>query len=277
MTYWDEDIAEAARLAEAAENEGRIEDVRQRCLVSLIDLLARRERMAKAARAVVDVYDEARLRGVVQGHCVLEGAFLFSDWARNTPRWSYVLLGADGALYCGSTNDLRRRLSEHRAGVGAVLTAVRSQRWWLLHAERHSDSQKGFAAEMALLHSQVLQRAFLAASAPRVTRLHERFGVVVPWLGLGDCSPDAEAQARRVARSAAAEARAARRDKRAAKLRAKLARVPWLRGEAEVEAEVQRRLAGGVSRFWFLVPRRGRAPGASVSRGRATSKRAPAG
>jgi len=41
--------------------------------------------------------------------------------------WSvYILRCADGTLYTGATNDVRRRLAAHRAGTGAKYTRGRS-------------------------------------------------------------------------------------------------------------------------------------------------------
>ena len=39
--------------------------------------------------------------------------------------WLYVLLCKDGTLYCGITNDLERRISQHNAGKGARYTRGR--------------------------------------------------------------------------------------------------------------------------------------------------------
>lgn len=249
VSYWPEDFAEAARAAEAADEFGLIEDARQRVFLFVPGYYRRRAVLARSARSVRVAYEDARCAGRLQGHCVFEGALLFSEWARSTARWVYVLLGADGALYCGSTNNLRRRVREHRAGAGAAVTAVKSQRWFLLHAERFADAQGGFAAELALLRSERLQHALLAAKAPRAVMLHERFDVVVPWLGLGELVPDADAELARVEYAARAAKRAEARLERAAKLRRKLAKVPWLYSAAELEAEVERRLNGGAPRF----------------------------
>ena len=41
-------------------------------------------------------------------------------------KWQlYVLLCKDGTLYCGITNDLERRISQHNAGKGARYTRGR--------------------------------------------------------------------------------------------------------------------------------------------------------
>ena len=41
------------------------------------------------------------------------------------PYSMYLLLCADGTLYCGSTNDVPRRLSVHNSGKGAKYTKSR--------------------------------------------------------------------------------------------------------------------------------------------------------
>ena len=46
--------------------------------------------------------------------------------ARNTKKWClYVLQCGDGTLYCGITNDLERRIAQHRTGKGARYTRGR--------------------------------------------------------------------------------------------------------------------------------------------------------
>ena len=46
--------------------------------------------------------------------------------AKPAKKWClYVLRCADGTLYCGITNDLARRISQHNAGKGARYTRGR--------------------------------------------------------------------------------------------------------------------------------------------------------
>ncbi|MCF7788932.1 MAG: GIY-YIG nuclease family protein [Prosthecobacter sp.] len=46
--------------------------------------------------------------------------------AKRVKKWHlYVLLCKDGTLYCGITNDLERRISQHNAGKGARYTRGR--------------------------------------------------------------------------------------------------------------------------------------------------------
>ena len=50
--------------------------------------------------------------------------------------WVYVLRCGDGSLYCGITNDLKRRVRQHREGTGARYTRgrgpLRIAHWWVL-------------------------------------------------------------------------------------------------------------------------------------------------
>ncbi len=52
------------------------------------------------------------------------------------PFWVYILASQSRVLYTGMTNDLRRRLAEHRAGVGSVFTK-RYRVVRLVYAEDH--------------------------------------------------------------------------------------------------------------------------------------------
>lgn len=149
-----------ARAAEVAEREAR-----------------ERERKAEVRRALADA---ARAASRVQGYCVI-GPRDFDDVR---PRWLYVLLGQDGTLYCGSALSVRERLRAHREGRGAAVTRDNPQLWFLLHAERLPFGQAALCAEFALLHSEAMQRAVLAARSARAVSLHRRFRAAVPWLGL---------------------------------------------------------------------------------------------
>lgn len=144
-------------------------------------LQAERDREAEAKQRMRRlVSEDARKRSRLQGYAVL-GFDVFQDVR---PRWLYVLLGQDGSLYCGSALSLRRRVAAHRRGMGAAVTRDTRQRWHLLHAELLPGGQAALCAEFALLHSESLQDALLAARSPRAAALHERFGCAVPWLGL---------------------------------------------------------------------------------------------
>ena len=61
----------------------------------------------------------------------------------------YLLSCADGTLYCGITNDLRKRLAAHNAGEGAKYTRGRSP-VQLLYAEPCADKSAALKREMQI-------------------------------------------------------------------------------------------------------------------------------
>lgn len=170
--------ADAAR-AEAVEAERLAHVERKRERQAMADAERRQAAEAKERMRRL-VSEDARKRSRLQGYAVL-GFDAFQD---PRPRWLYVLLGQDGSLYCGSALSLRRRVAAHRRGMGAAVTRDTRQRWHLLHAELLPAGQAALCAEFALLHSEPLQDALLAARSPRAAALHDRFGCAVPWLGL---------------------------------------------------------------------------------------------
>ena len=58
----------------------------------------------------------------------------------------YMLKCSDGSYYTGSTNDLRRRLEEHQAGLGANYTKERLP-VELVHFEEHARIDDAFCRE----------------------------------------------------------------------------------------------------------------------------------
>jgi len=58
----------------------------------------------------------------------------------------YVLRCRDGSLYCGITNDLMRRLDQHREGKGAKYTRGRGP-LWLIGSWDHADMPAALKAE----------------------------------------------------------------------------------------------------------------------------------
>lgn len=141
------------------------------------------ERALRRSRKQRAEYEAKRAVGEFLGYVEMKPGFFFGATARHRPRWTYVLLGEDGALYCGSTFYLRKRLREHRDGAGSTVTAWKPQRWFLLHAERHASGQLANCVEAALLGSDVLQAALLARCVNRAARLQRRYGCAVPWMG----------------------------------------------------------------------------------------------
>lgn len=77
----------------------------------------------------------------------------------------YILECADGTLYCGVTNNLERRLSQHNAGKGAKYTMRRSPVRVVYHepAADRSASQKREAAIKKLTRLQKLDLIKTAA------------------------------------------------------------------------------------------------------------------
>lgn len=157
---------EAAAAAQAAAREAAIQTAKREA-----------EQATKAAfrKAFADI---ALSEGRFLGYCELSGAMMSDP----RPRWVYLLLGQDGAIYCGSTFRLRQRVRAHRLGKGAKITADRRQAWHLLHAERLANGEDGLATEHALLRSAALRRALLAQRQARALKLQARHGCAVPWL-----------------------------------------------------------------------------------------------
>jgi putative endonuclease len=64
--------------------------------------------------------------------------------------WVYILTNrANGTLYIGVTDDLARRLEEHRSGVGSKFV----QKYYLkrlVYAERHEEIQTAIQRETSL-------------------------------------------------------------------------------------------------------------------------------
>lgn len=66
--------------------------------------------------------------------------------------FTYILAGAPrGPTYVGVTNDLRRRLEEHRLGIGSK-HVVKYNLWRIVYFETHTD------IELAILREKRLKR-----------------------------------------------------------------------------------------------------------------------
>ena len=63
--------------------------------------------------------------------------------------WVYILASATRVLYIGVTNDLVRRVAEHRAGVGGTFTR-RYRVHRLVYAEEHGSVRDAIAREKTL-------------------------------------------------------------------------------------------------------------------------------
>ncbi|MDO4855300.1 MAG: GIY-YIG nuclease family protein [Limosilactobacillus gorillae] len=77
----------------------------------------------------------------------------------------YVLLCADQTLYCGFTNDVKKRLATHQAGKGAKYTRVKKRHpLTLLYQECFDDKRSALKAEYAFKHlSRQQKEAYLIA------------------------------------------------------------------------------------------------------------------
>ncbi|WP_420456420.1 GIY-YIG nuclease family protein [Rubrivirga sp.] len=65
------------------------------------------------------------------------------------PYWVYILASRSRRLYIGVTNDLARRLAEHRSGTGSVF-ARRYRIDRLVHFEEYGDIRDAIAREKRL-------------------------------------------------------------------------------------------------------------------------------
>lgn len=63
--------------------------------------------------------------------------------------WTYILASRSRVLYVGVTNDLARRVTEHRAGKGGQFTK-RYQVHRLVHAEEFGEIRDAIAREKQL-------------------------------------------------------------------------------------------------------------------------------
>ena len=83
----------------------------------------------------------------------------------------YILRCADRSYYVGKTNDLRTRLDEHQAGVGADYTSVRRP-VEMVYAEQHATVRSAKEREVQLKHwSHSKKEALIAQDLKRLKRL----------------------------------------------------------------------------------------------------------
>ena len=60
--------------------------------------------------------------------------------------YTYLLRCADGSLYCGWTNDPKKRLAAHNAGIASKYTRARLP-VKMVYAERHDTKQEAMRRE----------------------------------------------------------------------------------------------------------------------------------
>lgn len=83
----------------------------------------------------------------------------------------YILRCGDGSYYVGRTNDLRVRLSEHQAGVGANFTAVRRP-VEMVYAEEHQTARQSEDRELQLKRwSRAKKEALIAQNLKQLKSL----------------------------------------------------------------------------------------------------------
>jgi putative endonuclease len=84
--------------------------------------------------------------------------------AKAAKKWClYVLRCKDGTLYCGITNDLKRRIAQHNAGKGARYTRGRGP-VKLLRSWPQKDQSAALKAEFAFKRlNRPAKRAFLSS------------------------------------------------------------------------------------------------------------------
>ena len=63
--------------------------------------------------------------------------------------YTYILLCKDGSLYCGWTNDLKKRLASHNAGKGAKYTRSRHP-VTLVYFESFDTKEEAMSREFAI-------------------------------------------------------------------------------------------------------------------------------
>ena len=77
--------------------------------------------------------------------------------------YAYLLLCADGSLYAGWTNDLRRRLHAHNEGTGAKYTRARRP-FRLVYAEAFDTKEEAQKRECQIKKLRHKQRISLVTS-----------------------------------------------------------------------------------------------------------------
>ncbi|OZC04373.1 GIY-YIG nuclease family protein [Rubricoccus marinus] len=97
---------------------------------------------------------------------------------RDHQYWVYILASQSRRLYTGVTNDLARRVEEHRAGVGSAFTR-RYKIHRLVHFEEHRNVRDAIQRE----------REIKAWRREKKTRLIESHSA--GWLDLAPSSPAA--------------------------------------------------------------------------------------
>ena len=88
--------------------------------------------------------------------------------------WVYILECRDGSLYVGSTNDLKRRIEEHRKGIGSRY--VRGRRpFKVVYVEETDRPRKREYQLKRLFRQQKLK--LIQENWEQTKRLLEKYGI----------------------------------------------------------------------------------------------------
>lgn len=97
--------------------------------------------------------------------------------------YTYILRCADGTLYTGWTNDLKRRLAAHNAGKGAKYTSARRP-VTLVYAEIHEDKIRAMQREYAVKQLTRQEKDALIAAHK------ETLAAILQQAGMLDCETE---------------------------------------------------------------------------------------
>lgn len=95
---------------------------------------------------------------------------------RRLPRfYCYLLLSERGEIYCGYTNDIRRRFKEHNSPKNTGWT--RGRRWHLLAVKCFLDDRSALLFERWVKNRRWMKIAWLKHARPRLQTLCRRHGI----------------------------------------------------------------------------------------------------
>ncbi|MEM6287129.1 MAG: GIY-YIG nuclease family protein [Bacteroidota bacterium] len=95
--------------------------------------------------------------------------------------WTYILASRTRVLYVGVTNDLARRVAEHRLGAGGAFTKRYKVRH-LVHAEEHAAVRDAIQREKQIKGWTRARKVSLVEAAN------------LTWRDLAEAQPDPEAE-----------------------------------------------------------------------------------
>lgn len=83
----------------------------------------------------------------------------------HTMNYTYILRCSDNTLYCGWTNDLKKRLASHNAGTGAKYTRPRTP-VTLVYYETFETKEEAMSREFAIKRLTRKEKLDLINNAP---------------------------------------------------------------------------------------------------------------